>query len=69
MKKILMKFADEVLSKNEMKFIIGGASVTANCGGGVTVTCSGHTNCEATDNVGCICWDANGSSKFDCPAE
>ena len=69
MKKIFMKFADEVLSKNEMKLIYGGASVTVNCGNGVTHTCSGHANCEATDNVGCSCWDAYGVMKFDCPAE
>jgi hypothetical protein len=73
MKKVLANFGNNILSRNEMKKVLGSASATANCGGGVTVTCQG-TSCAASDPIpaigekgGCACTGPEGSSYKDCP--
>jgi hypothetical protein len=56
-------FAAYQLKKDEMRFVMGGTSATANCGGGQSVTCEGETACSSTDGVGCSC---TGGQKKSC---
>ncbi|OJJ14355.1 hypothetical protein BKI52_43535 [marine bacterium AO1-C] len=48
------------LSKNQMRHIKGGGTVTADCGGGKSVSCSGH-DCFSLDNDGCKCSTSSGT--------
>lgn len=59
MKKMLESFGGSILSRAEMKNIIGAASATADCGGGQSVTCSG-TDCTSKDYDRCYCITASG---------
>lgn len=68
MKKMVLNFGGERLSRFEMKNVVGGNTVIADCPGGLFVMCSGGSTCTATDNEGCKC--QNGSTVVDkasCP--
>ncbi|OJJ14352.1 hypothetical protein BKI52_43520 [marine bacterium AO1-C] len=52
------------LSKNQMRYIKGGASVTVDCGGGKSLTCSGF-DCTSKDGKGCSCHKTPTSPDFD----
>lgn len=75
MRKMIENFGGNVLSRNQMKNLIGAASATANCGGGITVTCSGGSLCAASDPIpsigekgGCACVGVPGGDIVkDCP--
>ncbi|WP_029274759.1 hypothetical protein [Pedobacter borealis] len=65
MKKIVLRSTfdkGEVLSRTQLKKVMGGTGSTDNagnvtctavCGPEFTITCNGDKNCSATDYVGC----------------
>lgn len=56
----------EILQKEQLRNIIGGASATAYCidnrtGKEYMVTCSGNYSCSSSDYNGCSCTSAGGA--------
>lgn len=58
-----IKNVSGILSRDEMKQILGGCSASASCGGGSTISCSGVGNCYGGDNGSVSCRQANGESQ------
>ena len=63
MKTMISSFGNAVLSREQMKVIIGGAEATAQCDSTFSVTCTGGTQCNQTSGSkgGCSCQDNSGT--------
>ena len=63
----IIKDKFQILSKIEMKAILGGASITVSCGSS-SLTCQGDS-VSGTDEVGCSETVNGVTTKKDCPQE
>lgn len=63
MKKMILSFGNAVLSREQMKAIIGGAEATAQCDSTFSLTCTGGVQCNSTSGSkgGCSCQDSAGT--------
>ncbi len=69
MKKTILNFRNDIMTRIDLKKVIGGymAESKADCLDGFSITCSGGTGCSSTDESStsegsCSCTDGQGNT-------